>query len=91
MWSKLGIFSLLAGFFIGVFSGISNFMGSDNFWVNLTLSDLIGDFSDSLVEAVPVQAVQDGLSFIVFDLHFGWLLAGLSLIFFLISTVVKEH
>ena len=90
MWSKLGILSILAGFFIGVFCGISNFMKSDNLWVNLTLSKIFGDFSDTLVEAIPVQAVQDTLQYIVYELHLGWVLAGLSVIFFFISLFVKE-
>lgn len=90
MWSKLGIMSIVAGFFIGVFSGISNFMGADNFWVNLTLSKITGDFSESIVNAIPVQSVQDALQFIVYDLHLGWLVGSLSVVFFLIGAFVKE-
>ena len=90
MWSKLGIFSILAGFIIGVFSGISKFMGADNFWVNFTLSKILGNFSETIVNAIPVQAVQDALQYVVYELHFGWFLAGLSVVFFLISLFAKE-
>jgi len=37
MVSKLGIYSLLAGLFMALFSGISTFMKADNIWVGLTL------------------------------------------------------
>lgn len=90
MWSKLGIVSIGAGFFIGVFSGISNFMQADNFWVHLTLSKITGDFSESIVTLIPVQAVQNVLQSIVYEIPLGWIAVGLSVVFFFISFFVKE-
>ena len=43
MITKLGIYSLLAGLFFALFNGISSFMGAKNFWVNLTLTRMLGE------------------------------------------------
>ncbi len=91
MWSKLGVFALVGGFLIGVFSGISSFTGRDSFFKNLTISELTGDFSQTLVEAIPAQAVQDLIYSLVYEISLGWILAGFSVLCFLIGAVVKEH
>lgn len=82
---------MLAGFFVGVFSGISRFMKADNFWVDLTVSKFTGDYSDTIVELIPVAFIQEGLSFLVYELSFAGVLAGLGVLFFLIGAIVKEH
>ncbi len=91
MFTKLGIYSILAGFFIGIFAGISNFMKSDNFWVDLTISKFTGEYSDTIVELIPVAFIQDGLYFMIYELPFAGALLGLGIIFFLIGAVGKQH
>jgi uncharacterized PurR-regulated membrane protein YhhQ (DUF165 family) len=91
MATKLGIYSILIGFFIGVFTGISKFMKSDNFWVDLTLSKFTGEYSDTIVEFIPVAFIQDGLYFLIYDLPFAVTMLGLGVLFFLIGAAIKQH
>lgn len=91
MFTKLGIYSILAGFFVGVFTGISKFMKSDNFWVDLTISKFTGEYSDTIVESIPVDFIQDGLYFAIYELPFAGALLGLGIISFIIGAIVKQH
>ncbi|MCD4675031.1 MAG: hypothetical protein K8S18_03425 [Desulfobacula sp.] len=92
MMAKLGIYSLLAGLFVGVFSGISQFMENKNFWVDLTISKIIGeDNSKTIVELIDVAFIQNSFDFLIYDLPFFCFLLGLSGIFLVISLFVKSH
>ncbi|MCK5163552.1 MAG: hypothetical protein KAQ72_07540 [Desulfobacula sp.] len=92
MMAKLGIYSLLAGLFVGIFSGISQFMENKNFWVDLTIAKIIGeDNSEAIVGLIDVVLVQNSLDFIIYDLPFFGFLLGLSGIFLVISLFVKSH
>lgn len=92
MTTRLGIYSLLIGLFIGIFNGISQFMGSKNIWVNLTISKIIGDnTSDSIIEFIPVLAIKNSLQYLIYSLPFFIFLIGLGIIFLLISLFVKNH
>lgn len=91
MFTKLGIYSIIVGLFVVVFSGISNFMKADNFWVDLTISRFTGDYSDTIVEIIPVDFIQNGLYYLVYELPFAGAMVGLGVIFLLIGAVVKEH
>jgi len=42
MLTKLGISTVLAGIFVALFSGVSQLVKADTFWVGLTLSKIIG-------------------------------------------------
>ncbi len=92
MVTRLGIYSLLAGFFVGVFNGISHFMGVNNIWVNLTISKLIGpDMSESIAEAVNIESIRGILSYLIYDLPFFCFLLGMGVLFLILSLFVKEH
>ncbi len=91
MFTKLGIYSIIMGFFVGVFSGISRFMKADNFWIDLTISKFTGEYSDTIVEAIPVDFIQDGLYFLVYELPFVGAMVGLGITFLIIGAIVKEH
>jgi len=91
MVSKLGIYSILIGGFVGVFSLISGFMNVDNYWVDLTLSTLVGEHSQTIVEAIPVEFIQNGLQALFYDLPLGAFFIGLGVFFFVISLFIKEH
>ncbi len=91
MATKLGIYSILIGFFVGIFTGISKFMKSDNFWVDLTISKFTGDYSDRIVEFISVDFIQDGLYFIVYELPFFGAVLGLGVLLLIIGAVVKQH
>ncbi len=91
MATKLGIYSILIGFFVGIFTGISKFMKSDNFWVDLTISKFTGDYSDRIVEFIPVDFIQDGLYFIVYELPFSGAVLGLGVLLLIIGAMVKQN
>lgn len=91
MFTKLGIYSVLIGFFVGVFTGISRFMKADNFWVDLTISKLTGEYSDRIVTSIPLDFMEKGLNFLIYELPLSGALVGLGLIFFIIAAIVKEY
>lgn len=91
MASKLGIYAILAGIFTGLFNGISNFMGADNFWVGLSISKIIGDAaSESIVEAINLAFVQNSLYFLFYELPFFLFLIGIGVVLRIISRFVKD-
>ncbi len=91
MFSKLGIFSLLIGFFVGVFSMISKFMNADNMWSGITLSSLSEDLSESIVEGVSNVTLHNALYTLVYEVPLGGVFIGLGVIFFIIALFMKEH
>jgi len=92
MMIRLGIYALLAGAFVGIFKGISQLMGSKNFWVDLTISKIIGQgASDSMIGFIPILAIKNSLDYLIYSLPFFIFLLGLSLIFFSISLFLKNH
>lgn len=91
MFTKLGIYSILIGFFVGVFGGISKFMKVDNLWADLTISRFTGEHSDTIVGFIPVGFIQEGLSYLIYELPFAGAIFGLSLIFFMIGAFLKEQ
>ena len=91
MFTKLGIYFIIGGLFFVVFSGISIFMKADNFWVGLTLSKFTGEYSDTIVELIPVGFIQDGLYYLVYELPFAGVMVGLGVILLIIGAIVKEH
>ena len=92
MVSKLGIYSLLAGLFLGLFSGISTFMSADNIWVDLTISTLLGeDRTEGIVNMFSSVTIQNGLDAFLYDWPLFLIVLGLGCILLLISLFVKEH
>ena len=92
MMTKIGISSLLAGFFVGVFTGISKFMEAQNFWVDLTISKMIGeDKSEAIIRVMDIAVVQNSLDFLIYELPFFCFLLGLGVIFLIISLFLKTH
>lgn len=92
MFTKAGILSLTAGFFVAVFSGISRFMESQNIWVDLTISTLLGDnASNSLINFTDVAVIQDLLYYLVVDLPLSVFLIGLGVIFLVLALFFKNY
>jgi len=92
MITKLGIYSLLIGLFVGIFSGISSFMETKNFWVDLTISKMIGeDSSEAIIGLIDVAIVKNSLDFLIYDLPFFCFLLGVGIIFLIIGLFVKSH
>jgi len=91
MATKLGIYSILIGLFVGLFAGISKFMKIDNLWVDLTISTFTGEHSDSIVGFIPVDFIQDGLYFLVYELPLAGAILGLGVFFLLVGAILREH
>ena len=92
MTSKLGILSLLAGFFMGVFSGISKFMEARNFWVDLTVSKMIGENnSDAVMGLTDVEGLKSLFNLLLYDLPFFVVLLLLGAVLLIISLFLKNH
>lgn len=90
--TKLGIFSLLAGVTMWIFSAISGLMEAQNFWVDLSISKIIGaDNSEAFITLTDNVFVQNKLDFLMYDLPFSAFLMGLGAIFLIISLFVKNH
>lgn len=92
MMTKVGIVSIAGGLLLALFGGISQFMGSHNFLVGLTISRLIGeDRSDSIIFITEIEAIQNFLDFFIYVLPLYGILFGLGILLFGISMFVKDH
>ena len=92
MLTKAGILSLIAGGIIFVFSGISGFMESQNFWVGLTISKLLGDdTTKALIDFSDEGILHDSLYFLVVNLPFSGFLIGLGVFLLVFSLFIKNH
>ncbi len=92
MFTKTGIISLFAGLVVAVFTGISKFMESQNFWVDLTISKLLGNkASESLINFTDVAVIQDSLYFLMVELPFSAFLIGLGVVLLVLSLFFKNY
>ena len=92
MFGKLGIGSLLAGLFIGIFGGISNLMQVDNLWVGLTLTKLFGEErAESIITWFDSEFIQDKLDLLFYDVPFFVLVLFFGVVMIVISLFVKDH
>lgn len=90
--TKAGILSLIAGFVVAVFTGVSKFMESQNFWVDLTISKLIGDnTTESFINFTDIVAIQAFLSYLMIELPFSIFLVGLGCLLLIVSFFLKNH
>ena len=92
MINRLGIYALFAGGFVGVFSSISQFMGSKNLWVNLTISKIIGeDTSEAILGFISIYVIKSSLASLIYSVPFYVILLGSGVIFLIIGLFVKNH
>jgi len=92
MFTKTGIISLFAGLVVAVFTGISKFMESQNFWVDLTISELLGEKpSESFINFTDVAVIQDSLYFLMVELPFSAFLIGLGVVLLVLSLFFKNY
>jgi len=92
MITKLGIFTLLVGICVALFSGISLFLETSTFWVDLTISKIIGqENSETVVLLTDIAVVQNFFDFIIYDLPFFLFLIGIGIILLIISLFEKTR
>ncbi len=66
-------------------------MQSDNFWVDLTISKFTGEYSDTIIEFIPVDFIAGGLDFLIYEMPFAGAILGLGIIFLIIGALVKQN
>ncbi len=92
MITRLGIYSLLSGLFVFIFSGISSFMEDETIWVDLTISKMLGEAkTESIITWFDTAMIQNSLDFVLYDMPLFALLGSVGLILLLIGLFVKEH
>ncbi|MDA3916505.1 MAG: hypothetical protein PF690_06000 [Deltaproteobacteria bacterium] len=92
MITKLGIITLLAGICVALFSGISQFLETNTFFVDLTTSKIIGEEnSETIVLLTDIAVVQNISDVIIYDLPFFCILLGIGFILLIISLFEKTR
>ncbi len=92
MITKVGIGSIVGGFLLALFSGISGFMDSQNFWVGLTIFKLIGeDRSESIILFTEIESLQNFLDYFIYEVPFYGILIGFGILLLIVSLFVKDH
>jgi len=91
MFTKLGMYSLLVGSFIAIFSFISKFMNADNIWVDMTIAKLMGEDAAKMVESIGNETIQGMAQFLMFQLPLYGVFFLLGGLFFIASFFKKEH
>lgn len=92
MFTKLGIGSLLVGFFLGVFSGISSFMANETMWSNLTISKVLGEErTESIITGTEIIALQDFLDMFMYEVPVFVIFLGLGVLFLVIGMFSQNH
>ncbi|SMC69262.1 hypothetical protein SAMN02746065_107114 [Desulfocicer vacuolatum DSM 3385] len=86
----LGIVSWIGGLGILLFQGIAQAMDKDNQWTTLFLGGLTGDFLGGLPEKIPVEILQTGLNFIMYEMPFYQVLLGVGGIFVLLGMFIND-
>ncbi len=92
MVTKIGLGSVVGGFLLALFSGISGFMGAQNYWVGLTISRLIGeDRSESIILLTEIEKLQNFLDYFIYELPFYGILIGCGVLLLIVSLFVNDH
>lgn len=92
MLTKIGIGSLLAGLFMGVFSGISSFMEKKSFWVDLTLSKVFGEnTAESFITFFSNETIQDILDSLMYEIPVFGLLLAIGVLCLFVGLFVKNY
>lgn len=75
-----------------VFSGISSLMENENFWVDLSLSKLMGeDKTESIITWFDSAAIQNSLDLFFYDIPLFGIIGGMGLVSLVISFFMKEQ
>lgn len=91
MITKIGIGSTIAGLFLGIFAGISTLMKDENYWVDLTISKIIGeDATESFITITSYEGVQNILDSLMYELPMYGLLLGIGLLFLIVGLFIKN-
>ncbi|WP_320040668.1 hypothetical protein [uncultured Desulfobacter sp.] len=90
MTSKLGIFSIIAGLVLGLFSLLANFMGTAGFISTMTISSFFEGITGALLDRISSDTVYNALYSFFYEIHFAWILIGLGIILAVIGAVINK-
>ncbi|WP_321416342.1 hypothetical protein [uncultured Desulfobacter sp.] len=90
MTSKLGIFSIIAGLVLGLFSLLANFMGTAGFISTMTISSFFEGITGALLDRISSDTVYNTLYSFFYEIHFAWILIGLGIILAVIGAVINK-
>ncbi len=92
MVAKIGVGSVVVGFLLAIFSGISGLMESQNIWVGITISKLIGEErSESIILFTEIEKLQNFLDYSIYELPFYGVLIGFGVLLLIVSLFIKDH
>ena len=80
-FTLLGLLSWIGGLGIFIFQGIALAMEKDSQWTTLFLGNLTGNSLDGFVDKIPMEALQDGVKFMMYDMPFYQLLLVVGVVF----------
>ena len=86
----LGIFSWICGLGIVMFQAISLAMDKDSQWTGLFLGGIVGDKLDGLAEKIPMEMLQTGFHYMMYELPFYQLLLLLGVVFFVLGMCFRK-
>lgn len=89
MVTKTGIASWIAALAIIVFKGITGLMEKEMFWTHFTLSTILGDFSEKVIDSLPFARVRVMADILIYDIEIYILLIALGIICFIIGAFKK--
>lgn len=89
MITKIGVASWICAGVIVIFKMITGIMGKEMFWTHFTLSTVLGDATDSVVQAFPAGWFQANMDKLMYDIEIYILLIGLGVLMFIIGAFKK--
>lgn len=92
MFTRLGICALLAGLFLGLFSGISTLMNADNIWVDLTFFKILGEKkTEAIILFFDNAVVQQMLDTFFYEWPLALIVICLGAVLLVVGLFVRDH
>lgn len=90
MTTKLGIFSIIGGLVLGLFSLLANFMGTAGFISTMTISSFFEGITGAILDRISSDSVYNVLYSFFYEIHLAWILIGLGVILAIIGAVINK-
>ncbi len=90
MITRTGVISCIIALFMILFKGITILMEKDLFWTHFTLSTMLGDFSEKVIDALPGEFIRSMADTLIYDIEIFILMFALGIICFIIGAFKKD-
>lgn len=87
-FTGIGLIAWAGALLLLLFQGISLFMNQEG-WTDLTMSDLTGNAVDGMITKIPVEAVVNGLDFLLIEIAAYQFLLGFGLLCLIVGAFSK--